>query len=228
MPRPVGQVRLWLIADAGLGTPRLLAALTTLAPAMGAARGHVGVIERDHLGSSDAVRLRRLQDIQALLAPHGVPLLVNSRVDLARAAGASGVQLTARSLPVAAVRAHVPTLAVALSVHEADEAVRAEADGADLLLLAPVHAPLSKPLARPALGEAGLAAIAARTTLPVIALGGMTPDRVAPAIAAGAAGVASLGGVLGADAPLRALETFLSALDRVAPLVGVSNRRGSS
>lgn len=204
--------RLWLIADAGLGETRAVDALGSFAPRLEHARGAVGVIERDHLGTPDATRLERLRRLQAILAATGAPLFVNTRVDLAIAVGADGVQLTQRSLPPAAIRGRFPSLRLAMSVHDANELSRATADAVDFVLLAPIHAPLSKPLSRPPLGEAGLASLAAATTVPIVALGGMTPGTVPSALAAGAAGVATLGGVFGAPDPSRALDAFLEAL----------------
>lgn len=81
-----------------------------------------------------------------------------------------------------------------LSCHSGPDLARAAAYGASYALLSPVFAPTSKPLdQRPRLGLSGLGAHCRRATIPVLALGGVTPDSAAACIEAGAAGVAGIG-----------------------------------
>lgn len=79
--------------------------------------------------------------------------------------------------------------------------------------LAPVFDPRSKPKTRPALGLAALRAVA-QCGLPVLAQGGIDPERAAACAAAGAAGVAVSGYVLSAEDPGRAAAALREALDR--------------
>src|SRR5690606_24600898 len=73
------------------------------------------------------------------------------------------------------------------SVHSVEAVHRAERAEAEAVVFGPVYAPGSKP-GNPA-GLEALAAIAESTTRPVLAIGGITPERVAPCLAAGAQGV---------------------------------------
>jgi thiamine-phosphate pyrophosphorylase len=119
-------------------------------------------------------------------------LFVSRRFDLALAAGADGVQLPASGLPVAAVRRAVgDRLLVGRSTHAVQEVVAARDAGADFALFGPIFDTPSK---RGRLAPRGLdeLARAAAAGLPVVAVGGIGPTRVAAALAAGAAGVAAI------------------------------------
>ena len=140
--------------------------------------------------------------------------LVNDRVDVALAGGASGVQLGTHALPVAAARAVLgPERWIGASVHDEAELERAQEQGADFVFASPVH-PVEKPgrkTIRP-LGVHGLRQLVERSHVPVFALGGITPERVAPILAAGAYGVAVLSGIGNAEDPAAATRAYLEAL----------------
>jgi thiamine-phosphate pyrophosphorylase len=155
---------------------------------------------------------RRLHELASALraaaSRHGGLLVVNDRVDVALAAGAGGVQLGERSLsPRDCRRIAGERLRVGASVHAGCGAERAA--GADWLLAGAVWATGSHP-DRPAAGP-GLLHDLVPLGLPVIAIGGVTPARVAAARSAGAAGVAALGGIWGAADPAAAVEAYLDA-----------------
>lgn len=91
--------------------------------------------------------------------------------------------------------------ALGASCHDAEELRAAAAAGCDYATLSPVFAPGSKPGdGRPTLGLEGLARLAAGAGLPVFALGGLSPATAAACLGAGAAGVATIGGLFPADA----------------------------
>jgi thiamine-phosphate pyrophosphorylase len=123
---------------------------------------------------------------------------VNSRPDVARAAGAQGVHLPERGLPARDVREAFPGLTVGVSCHGLECARRAEDAGAHYVLLGPVFATAGKD--RP-LGLAPLEAAARALCVPVFAIGGITPANVASVWAAGAAGVAAIGAFVGTPLP---------------------------
>ena len=121
-------------------------------------------------------------------------ILVNDRLDVALAARAHGVHLRADSMPAPRVRTLCPPgFVVGRSVHARDEAIDvAAAGGLDYLLFGTVFATSSKP-GRPAVGLAALAELASAITIPVLAVGGVTPDNVGKVVLAGAAGFAAIG-----------------------------------
>lgn len=144
----------------------------------------------------------------------GATCLVNDRADIAVAAGADGVHVGARDLPVAAVRRVVgDDLLVGATARDADQAARATADGADYLGVGPVFSTTTKAGLPDPIGPSGLAAAAAATDVPVLGIAGVTADRVADVLAAGAHGVAVTNAVTAADDPAAAVLQLLDALD---------------
>ena len=117
-------------------------------------------------------------------------LFVNDRLDVALAAGAGGVQLAGGSLDPEHARRLNPTWWIGKSVHDLPEACAAQAAGADYLLVGPVFCTATHPAHDP-LGPGPLAAIVG-LGLPVIAIGGVTPQRVPELRAAGVYGVAAI------------------------------------
>ena len=151
----------------------------------------VQVRERDLDGGPLTSLVRRCVDA---VRGSRTRVLVNDRVDVALAAGAHGVHLRADSMPAARVRALCPAgFLVGRSVHARDEAIAAAAAGGlDYLLFGTVFATTSKPGRAPA-GLDALAAVASAVTIPVLAVGGVTPDKVEQVVMAGAAGFAAIG-----------------------------------
>ena len=128
----------------------------------------------------------RLSDSQT------VRLFVNDRLDVALAVPCAGVQLGHGSLPVDAARALNPLWWIGRSVHDLAEAEAARTEGADYLVVGPVFDTASHP-GRASLGLKGLQAIAAAAgELPVIAIGGITVERVSEVRSSGAYGVAAI------------------------------------
>jgi thiamine-phosphate diphosphorylase len=99
-------------------------------------------------------------------------------------------------------------------VHAEAEARDAAAQGADFVVFGPVYDTPSKRRYGPPQGLAALEAVARAVDRPVLAVGGLTPERVAEALAAGAAGVAVIGAIYGAARPADATKAFLDALGR--------------
>ncbi len=121
-------------------------------------------------------------------------VLVNDRLDVALATGAHGVHLRSDSISAARARSLAPIgFLIGRSVHSVDEAVRVSADGAvDYLLFGPVFVTASKPGHAPA-GVRMLADVAAATSVPVLAVGGVTAETVTQLAGAGSAGFAAIG-----------------------------------
>lgn len=119
-------------------------------------------------------------------------LFVNDRLDIALAVPSAGVHLGHASVPVEAARELNPVWWIGRSVHDLAEAETASLSGPDYLVVGPVFQTASHP-GHAALGLETLNAIvAAAGTLPVIAIGGITADRVQAVKQAGAYGVAAI------------------------------------
>jgi thiamine-phosphate pyrophosphorylase len=134
-----------------------------------------------------------VQSALALDNPGGSRILVNTRIDVALAAGAAGAHLPAGSPPAKTWRPLTPPgFLIGVSCHTVDEVRAAENDSADYAVFGPVFAPRSKasPLAPRGLEELAHAARSVR--IPVLALGGITSANLQDCLDAGAAGVAAI------------------------------------
>ena len=119
-------------------------------------------------------------------------LFVNDRLDVALAVPCAGVQLGCGSLPVEAARALNPLWWIGQSVHDLAEAEAARVSGADYLVVGPVFETASHPGRAPLGLETLKNIVTAAGDLPVIAIGGITVERVADVKTSGAYGVAAI------------------------------------
>jgi thiamine-phosphate diphosphorylase len=126
-----------------------------------------------------------------LVASSPVPVLISSRCDIALATGAAGVNLPERDITVADARAVLGQRLIGRSVHSLQAAKEAEEDGADFVIFGPVWPSESHADSAPT-GVEALADVASALRIPVLAIGGVTQDRIAECHAAGAAGFAAI------------------------------------
>ena len=126
-----------------------------------------------------------------LVASSPVPVIISSRCDIALASGAAGVNLPERDIAVRDARAMLGQRLIGRSVHSVEAARQAERDGADFVIFGPVWESESHPGSVPA-GVDALAAVARELSIPVLAIGGVTEDRIAICHDAGAAGFAAI------------------------------------
>jgi thiamine-phosphate diphosphorylase len=146
-------------------------------------------IREKSLGTAELVRVVAA----CLLRCRRIRLLVNARVDVALACGASGAHLPGDSPAPSVWRGIVPPgFIFGVSCHSADDAAEAQLGGADFIVASPVFHPLSKVDCRQPLGLEGLDQICRSVALPVFALGGVTRQNAARCLAAGAVGVAGI------------------------------------
>lgn len=152
--------------------------------------------------------------IAALCAEYDATCLVNDRLHVAVAVGAAGGHVGALDLPVAAARRVLGRDAVLGATARTPVAARAAvAAGASYLGVGPAYATSTKEGLPPPIGPAGVAAVAAALPdVPVIAIGGVTVERVPELLAAGAYGVAVVGAVNGAADPAAAAARLLDAV----------------
>ncbi len=148
--------------------------------------------------------------VVASVRPHGATVVVDDRVDVALAAGADGVHLGADDLPVAAARAVAPRLLVGATCRSAADVRAAAAAGADYAGFGPVFATTSKDDLPDPLGPDAVRAAAG--VLPLIAIGGIDEGNAGAVLAAGAAGVAVIGGIWRQPDPVRSAEELVAAV----------------
>lgn len=131
------------------------------------------------------------EQARALVAAATIPVLVSSRCDIALAAQASGVNLPEKDIRVADARRVLGDLLIGRSVHSVEGASQAELDGADYVIFGPVWPSPSHPDSRP-VGLDALREMSRVLRTPVLAIGGVTTDRIAACLDAGAAGYAAI------------------------------------
>ncbi|MEV0645163.1 thiamine phosphate synthase [Phytomonospora sp. NPDC050363] len=148
-----------------------------------------------------------------LCARYGATCLVNDLLHVALAVGAHGAHVGADDLPVdAARRVLSPGAILGGTCRDADAARAAQRAGATYLGVGPVHQSSTKDGLPDPLGAAGIRAVAAAVDIPVVAIGGITPERVPALITAGAHGVAVIGAISRTADPQRATRSFLNTL----------------
>nr|WP_279391889.1 thiamine phosphate synthase [Virgibacillus halodenitrificans] len=168
-----------------------------------------------HLRESEWSDQDLVQTIENLSAS-GVPmekLIMNHRVDVANQTGVHGVQLTYRSMEVAKVKSAFPELKVGCSVHTVSEATHLARHGADFIVYGHIFETASKIVLEPK-GVGSLQHVARQVSIPVIAIGGITPRNVQEVMAHGASGVAILSGILLAKDQLKAAQEYRYALTK--------------
>jgi len=154
------------------------------------------------------------RELTDLARSYGARVLVNDRADVCLTAGSDGTHLPATGLrPAAARRVLGPGRLIGVSAHSADEAARAETDGADFIVLGPIFETLSKRAFGPPIGLGELERARMRCRVPLFGIGGVTAPRVREVVKAGAHGVAVVGSVMAAEDVERATRELLTALD---------------
>ena len=123
--------------------------------------------------------------LQALCRERSALFIVNDHLDLALAAGADGVHVGQKDLPVAVVRRLAPEMVIGCSTNDAEEARRAQAGGADYVSVGRLFPTGSKDDTRPATTET-LRSVKAAVSLPVCAIGGINETNIGDVLAAGA------------------------------------------
>jgi len=208
-------LRLYALIDPERAGGRDLAQLAGLVACGGATLVQL----RDKHGSTQAM-VEAARAIKRSLAPLGVPLLVNDRVDVALAAHADGVHLGQDDMTVEDARLLLGTNAIiGLSVKTRDQAERAPVEHLDYVCIGGVFATTSKDNPDPPIGLSGLQSIFSvmrrrDPDLPIGAIAGIDATNAAAAVAAGVDGVAVISALsLAADpqAAARGLRAIVDA-----------------
>jgi thiamine-phosphate pyrophosphorylase len=155
--------------------------------------------------------------IAALCAEYDATCLINDRLHVALAVGAAGGHVGAADLPVEAARRVLgPDAILGATAREPAGGVCAVAAGASYLGVGPAYPTSTKDGLPSAIGPSGVGAVASAVPVPVIAIGGITRERVPEVLAAGAYGVAVVGAVSGAADPARATADLLFTVSQTA------------
>lgn len=151
----------------------------------------------------------------SLLKPLGVPLIINDRVDIARAVKADGVHLGQSDLTVSDARAILGSKAIiGLSVETMEQALLAESEDVDYLAASPVFATKTKSDCGIPWGLSGLKQICSTSCHPIIAIGGINETNTAEILECGAAGVAVVSSIFKASCPKTAALAIVNRMKR--------------
>ncbi len=221
--KPAFDLTLYLVVGSDVTQGRPLDEVVTAA-----VRGGATLVQLREKALGDAELVEAARALKARLAPLGVPLIINDRVEAAQAAGADGVHLGQDDLDAARARAILgPDALIGVSAGTPEEAARVDPGLADYVGIGSVYATATKPDAGPPIGIAGLVTLAATLApLPVVAIGGIGAGNAAQVMAAqfmavssAADGIAVVSAICGAQDPeaaARALRREIDAGRKVA------------
>ena len=202
-------LRLYLVTDRGLAAGRDIREI-----AVGAARGGATMVQlrEKHLDTDSFIRLAT--DLKKALAPLGVPLIINDRVDVALASGADGVHIGQSDMPYEAARRLLgPDKIIGLSVENMDQVLEANSLDVDYIGVSPVFATPTKTDTALPFGLDGLRQASELSIHPTVAIGGMNKSNARDAIRSGAQGVALVSAIVCAPDPEEAARELIKAME---------------
>jgi thiamine-phosphate pyrophosphorylase len=199
--------RLYVILDAALLThPE-----TEMAESL--AQAGVRLLQYRNKQASARELFEKSRELAEELLPRQVTFILNDRADVAALVGASGVHVGQDDLSVAAARNIVGASSmVGASTHNLEQFAAAAATSADYIALGPIFETSTKANPDPIVGLAMIRAARLLTDKPVVAIGGITLERAAQAIAAGADSVAVISDILRAADPAQRARQFIDLL----------------
>ena len=147
-------------------------------------------------------------------ATAGTPLIIDDHLSIALRIPGAGVHVGQEDFPVADARKVLGQRCLGATANTTAQAVKAWQEGASYIGFGPVFPTSHKANPSSVRGLAGLSEVCAAIPIPVIAIAGITPERVQSVLEAGAHGVAVLGAVCLAEDPLAATRRFRQAIDQ--------------
>jgi thiamine-phosphate pyrophosphorylase len=200
----LASLRLCLVTDRGLAAGR-----SVVDVALAAVRGGATMVQLREKEATTRAFVDEARALKAALAPFGVPLAINDRLDVALAIDADGLHVGQDDMPVETARRLMgPGKFIGLSITAGEQVLRPDAEAADYLGVGPIYAQQTKADAAAPLGVDGLRRLRGLTGKPIVAIGGLTPDNSAPVLAAGADGLAVVSAIVAAADPEAAARRF--------------------
>jgi len=190
---------LYLVTDRSLSLGR-----TTVNIVRAAIAGGVTCVQLREKHCATKAFIDEARALKALLAglETPIPLIINDRLDVALAIGADGIHLGQSDMALADARRLVgTTMLIGISAESMEDAIRAEAEGADYIGISPVFATPTKNDTAPPLGLDGIRRIRAAVKLPLVGIGGIHQENAGAVIRAGANGVAVVSAIVSAACP---------------------------
>ena len=199
---------LYLVTDRGLSLGRPIEEVVSAA-----VRGGVTCVQLREKDCSSGEFLDLALSLKAELSGRGIPLIINDRMDIALAAEADGVHLGQHDIPLpAAKRISEGRILIGISAESVEDAVKAEAGGADYIGISPVFSTPTKTDTAEPLGLEGIWAIRKAVSIPIVGIGGLNLENAAQVIKSGADGVAVVSAVMSAPDPEEAARFLLGEI----------------
>ncbi len=201
---------LYLVTDSDLSRGRDLEDIVVQA-----ARGGVTIVQlrEKELSTGDFIALARR--VKAALAPFGVPLIINDRVDVALAVDAEGVHIGQSDMLYSDARALLgPDKIIGLSVENYEEVVLANELDVDYIGISPIHSTPTKSDTAAPFGVDGCTRAAAESVHPSVAIGGINLGNIAETMGCGVDGVAVVSAIVSADNPEEASRALRDAVEK--------------
>ena len=202
---------LYLVTDAGLSRGRGQAEIV-----QAAIRGGATIVQYREKAASTRRMIEEAAGLLGICRAAGVPFIVNDRLDVALAVDADGIHVGQDDMPAFVARRLIGKKKIlGVSAGSVDEARRAVDDGADYIGASPVFSTPTKPDAPPPLGIDGLRAMSRAVSIPVVAIGGINQGNAATIMEAGAAGIAVVSAIVGAEDVEAAARCLREVLEKV-------------
>jgi len=199
--------RLYVILDAAL----LRTSETECAQRL--AEAGVRLLQYRNKKASERDLFESSKTLAAMLSPQNVTFVVNDRADVAMLAGADGVHIGQEDIDVEGARSVIGAKKLlGTSTHNLEQFQRAIASSADYIAVGPVFSTSTKENPGPVVGIDFIRRVRPLTEKPIVAIGGITLDRAAEVMHAGADSVAVIGDILLAPDPAARARRFIELL----------------
>jgi thiamine-phosphate pyrophosphorylase len=147
-------------------------------------------------------------NIREVTQKNSSKLFLNDRADIAFAVDADGLHIPEHGFPADEARKILKDRLIGKSAHSLEAAIRAEREGADFITLGPIYDTPSKQKYGKPLGIEILCEVARKISIPLFAIGGITPERAKECIDSGAYGVAVISDLLLTEKPEKRVEEY--------------------
>lgn len=202
-------LKLYLVTDRGLCGGRDLCEIVRAAAA-----GGVTMVQLREKDIDTRTFVEEAVALKEVLAPLGVPLIINDRVDVALAADADGVHIGQSDMPYDIARRLLgPARIIGLSVENMRQVVQANSLDVDYIGVSPVFATPTKTDTAAPFGLEGLREAVTLSRHPAVGIGGMNSSTAARVFAAGAAGIAVVSAIMADDNPGEASRRLLKIIE---------------
>lgn len=202
-------LKLYLVTDRGLCGGRDLCEIVRAAAA-----GGVTMVQLREKDIDTRTFVEEALALKGVLAPLGIPLIINDRVDIALAADADGVHIGQSDMPYQTARRLLgPDKIIGLSVENMQQVVQANTFDVDYIGVSPVFATPTKTDTAAPFGIEGLREAVTLSRHPAVGIGGMNSSTAARVFAAGAAGIAVVSAIMADDNPGEASRRLLGIIE---------------